>query len=299
MNRSFAAAAIAAALGAPAGAADLVLVLDKPREVRVIAAGDNPPRLLGRRPFIDRPVLGIPGAAPLATFPGHAQLYAAYMGQFLDCGGSPEQAEPRDRWVRRQTLAPGSGDRAWEMMALPLEGELMLVASANGQKAVLLQRATGKRLAGTACGAAGAQVRLSPNRRRIALVSKEISIRFPVTGGTVQWEGQFTGQQAVQVIELAAPARIAALATTTDDVLDVHLPDQGSWQVLTAQHGSAWWNPVNWLNTLGGHSERLSTARLRTYTEQGAETAASELASRVGLVSGWFCIQAGCPGEPR
>jgi hypothetical protein len=288
-----------------APAADLALVLDKPPEVRVFAAGETPPRLLGRRPFIDRPSRPISGATPLAAVPGYESLYAAYMAQFLDCAATPDGAdaretrEARDKWVRRQTMAPGSGERAWDMVALPLDRELVLVASSNGQKAVVLQRASGRRLAGTACGAAGSLVRVSPNRKRIALVSKEISIRFPTTGSTVQWEGQFTGQQAVQVIELAAPARIAALATTGDDVLDVYLPDGGSWLAVTAEHGSAWWSPSAWLRALRGHGERMSTVRLRTYTDGGAETAATELAAQVGLVSAWFCLQPGCPGEPR
>ncbi|SFD04956.1 hypothetical protein [Massilia yuzhufengensis] len=299
MSRRLFALFLALAIGAPATAADLALVLDKPREVRIYAGADTPPRLLGRRAAIDRPVRTLPGAVPLASFPGYEALYAAYMGQFLDCGIAPDQLESRDKWVRRQTLALGNGERAWDMMALALDGDLVLVASGNGQKAVILQRATGKRLAGTACGASGALLRVSPNRRRIALVSKEISIRFPAIGGTVQWEGQFTGQQSVQLVELGAPARIAALVNTGEDVLDVQLPDQGSWQAVTAEHGASWWDPSTWLPALGGDSERRSTVRLRTYTEQGTETSVHELASKVVLVSAWFCVQPGCPGEPR
>lgn len=279
-------------------AADLALVLHKPAEIRVFAAGESPARLIQRRAAIVPPASALPGAVSLASLPDHESLHVAYWTWFLDCGGAPDQAKPREQWARTMLSAAGN-KQAKDLIAVALDKNLVIVASAAADKAMILDRATGQRLAGTSCGAAGSRVRLSPDRRRIVLASKGLEIDFDVTPRSVQWNGRSTGEQSLQLIDLAMPEPLVASVTTRDDVLDVHLPDRGDWQAVTAQHGGAWSNPANWLFALGGHAERLSTVRLRTYTGKGAETRTEELAARVALVSARFCPQPGCSGESR
>lgn len=238
------------------------------------------------------------GAAPLRAAADREKLIAAYLNGFLECGNPTQTSTFSRQWGQQQAESPAHLERLFGYQILALKDDLVIVSGMDGKKAVVLNRKSGQRISGSPCGASSALVRISPGRRRVAIVSEDIArIDYSITRGKVSWNGKYSGTWSVHVYDLASPARAIASITGAEEPLDVDLADTGDWRVLMAKHGRAWWNPATWLLSAVGHAERISDLALATYTDSGALVNMQEVASGIALGYAWFAVTP-APGKP-
>ena len=271
-----------------AAAAEPSVVLTTSDEILVYALEGDKAELRERRTSTNPLPDETPQARTLDELPDGERLMTAYLNSFLDCGRKNEAALMQ-RWVQQQTASPEQvAQRLAGLQALPLKQGHVLVWARGGNKAMLLQRRSGRRLAGTPCGAANRYFRVSPNRQRVALVSEDVKeIDFSVSGQNVSWEGEYADTMTVHLVDLAAPGKPVAIGGD-EEPFDILLPDEGEWRLLSAQHGTNWWNPMNWLAVIGGHADRRSNVYLKTYDAAGTPRMVQKIASHVGLVQARF-----------
>lgn len=287
-----------------AAAAEPALILTTPENILVYTLDDKSAQLKEKRSFIHPEAEPTSGAQALEDQSDRTRLLAAYLNGYLACGNGADRVEgrageqtPLARWIRQQTASPDQTARRYaELVVLPLRRGIVVVATQAGNHAVALVRKTGRRLAGSPCGAANRFYRVSPDRQRVVLVSQDVNgIEFRVSGETgenVTWEGNYADTMSVQMYDLAAPDKPLLDASSDEEPFDVYLPDEGNWRLISARHGTNWFNPMNWLTVIGGHAERRSDVFLKTYDAAGAPVGVQKIAKGVGLVQAHFVATA-------
>lgn len=286
--------------GVAADLANPALVLTTSDDIRVYTLDGRSAQLKERRTSIHPGPDEALDTQPLEEMPDRSRLLAAYLDSLLDCGAGVQQAT-MERWIRQQTA---SGDqtarRLGDLVLLPLKHGMVIVAKQAGNHAVVLRRKTGSRLAGSPCGAANRFYRVSPDRQRLALVSENVrAIDFTVSTDAITWDQKGSGAMAVQVYDLGVSDKPLLSAGGDEEPLDVYLPDQGNWRLLSARNGTNWFNPLNWVAVIGGHAERRSDVFLKTYDASGMVLAVDKIAAGIGVVQARFVATAPAPQQER
>jgi len=196
------------------------------------------------------------------------------MRGFLDCGEKAVDEVRMQRWVAQEILADQAGKGLLQRtVVLPIGGGAAVVSDDDGGHAMVFDAESGRRLAGSPCGAAVTSFRLSPSGQRIAIIANEIgAVSFGEVGsGRLEWSLNKRDSMTVSMLDAAAVNEAPARIVTERQVLDVKIPDGGSWWVLSAKHHGEWLNPMNWLFAIAGHASRQSDLFVQSFAANGEE----------------------------
>jgi hypothetical protein len=265
-------------------AAEPAIVLLTTEETQVYQTNNGQVELKERR--VESPLPDDMQGRPLQELNDRWRLKAAHVANFLDCGQDVVASEPLKKWTQQRIDELGEDDRWSRLVVKPVNESYVMVSERDGARAVVLNRETGQRLPGSPCGAAVKFARVSPNGRRLAVITEKINKIEFFGKKEVSWSASHSNAWFVQLHQLGAPDSLVTTSNIAQDPLDLMLPNEGNWWLLVAKQSNDWWNPTNWPLAIAGHGTRRSSISLQTYAPSGRLMSSRPVASGVELVEG-------------